>query len=185
MSISLRCGLALAIPAVALTLSSCAPQQQEQAAGQIALTSKAFAEGKSIPPIYSCDGRNISPPLAWSGIPEGAKSLAIAIDDPDTPGTFRHWAASNIPPKLHDLPAGTGKPGNPAFEQSLNDGGSPGYTGMCPPKGKGLHHYHFRLFALDAAHLDVAQNAKVEEIERQAAQHQIATAELVGTFERK
>ncbi len=186
MSISSRRRLALAIPVAALALTGCAPHKQEKAVSQMSLTSKAFAEGAAIPGIYSCDGRNISPPLAWSGVPEGAKSLAIAIDDPDAPGgTFRHWAAYDIPPNLHDLPAGAGKPGNPAFEQSLNDGGQPGYAGMCPPKGKGLHHYHFRLFALDVAHLDVAQNAKVEQVESQAEKHQLATAELVGTFERK
>jgi Raf kinase inhibitor-like YbhB/YbcL family protein len=181
----LRGALTIGIAVVAIAACS-QPQQQEKAVSQMSLTSKAFADGQPIPPIYSCDGRNISPPLAWSGVPNGTKSLVIAIDDPDAPGgTFRHWAAYDIPPNLHDLPAAAGKPGNPAFKQSLNDGGNPGYTGMCPPKGKGLHHYHFRLFAIDVAHLDVADGAKVEEVEHAAEQHQLATAELVGTFERE
>jgi Raf kinase inhibitor-like YbhB/YbcL family protein len=90
-----------------------------------------------------------------------------------------------MPAGTRALAAGGGAGGNGPFKQSLNDGGKPGYTGMCPPKGKGLHHYHFRLFALDVANLDVAADASVRDVEQAAERHQRATAELVGTFERE
>ena len=151
----------------------------------MSLTSNAFESGQPIGELYSCDGRNISPPLAWAGAPDDAQSLAITIDDTDAPGgTFRHWAVYDIPPNLRDLPAGAGRAGSAAFKQGLNDGGKPGYAGMCPPKGKGVHHYHFHLFALDVAALDLPEGASVKQVEKAAEQHQLATAELVGTFAR-
>lgn len=158
----------------------------EQASlAKLSLTSSAFRDGQAIPAQYSCDGANQSPPLSWGEPPPGTRSFALAIDDPDAPsGTFRHWAVYDIPAGTRALAAGAGAAGNGPFKQSLNDGGKPGYTGMCPPKGNGPHHYHFRLFALDVANLDLPADAKVKDVEDAAAGHLLAEGELVGTFER-
>lgn len=154
----------------------------------LTLTSSAFADGQPIPAQYGCDQDGGSPPLAWSGLPDGTKSVAIAIDDPDAKkapgGVFRHWAVYDIPPGMTNLPAGAGDSTGHDYKQSLNDAGKPGYRPMCPPKGDPPHHYHFRLFALDVATLGVPETAKVEDVEAAAEPHKIAETELVGTFVR-
>jgi Raf kinase inhibitor-like YbhB/YbcL family protein len=188
---------AVMLPALLAAIAGCngsAPSNtsdHQMAAGvsHMKLTSPAFADGKPIPSIYGCDERNISPPLAWTGVPDGTRSLALSIDDPDAKqapgGVFRHWAAYDIPSTVRDLAEGSGEAANAALKQSLNDGGKPGYTGMCPPKGDAPHHYHFRLFALDVENLTLPANAKVKEVEDAAAGHILGQAELIGTFERR
>ena len=186
-------------PVLALVaLASCGADQRASNAAQggnnvdnatlakLNLTSTAFADGRPIPVQYSCDGSNQSPPLSWSEPPHGTKSFALVIDDPDAPsGTFRHWGVYDLPPTQQALAAGAGAADNGSLKQSLNDSGKPGYTGMCPPKGHGPHHYHFRLFALDVANLELPANAKVEDIEDAARGHSLADGELIGTFERR
>lgn len=171
------------------TMSSNIPETNAAAATTINLSSSAFADGQPIPVKYGCDQHGGSPPLSWSNLPDGTKSVAIAIDDPDAKkapgGVFRHWAAYDIPATTITLPEGAGKPGNPDFKQSLNDGGKPGYTPMCPPRGDPPHHYHFRLFALDVPTLAVPAGAKVKDVENAAEQHKLAEAQMIGTFERK
>ena len=148
---------------------------------RLSLTSSAFADGQPIPAQYTCDGANQSPPLAWGEPPEGTKSFALTIDDPDAPsGTFRHWAVFDIPPATRSLAAGQ-KLGT----QATNDKGGPGYTGPCPPKGNPPHHDHFRLFALDVEKLGLAPTAKVKEVEDATARHVLAQGELIGTYQRR
>jgi Raf kinase inhibitor-like YbhB/YbcL family protein len=148
---------------------------------KLELTSSAFQNGQAIPTQYSCDGANQSPPLSWGEPPPGTKSFALVIDDPDAPsGTFRHWGAYDIPPMTRSIGAGQA-----IGAQALNDGGKPGYTGPCPPKGNGPHHYHFKLFALDVDRLAVGSNPKAIEVENEASKHAIARGQLIGTYERK
>jgi Raf kinase inhibitor-like YbhB/YbcL family protein len=147
---------------------------------QLKLTSDAFQNGQPIPVQYSCDGANKSPALAWGEPPAGTKSFAMVIDDPDAPsGTFRHWGAYDIPASTRALASG-----QHAGTEVNNDKGTPGYTGPCPPKGHGLHHYLFKLFALDVDRLDLGSSAKVADVENAAQKHTIAQGELIGTFER-
>jgi Raf kinase inhibitor-like YbhB/YbcL family protein len=142
------------------------------------LTSTVFQNGQAIPAQYSCDGADQPPPLAWGEPPAGTKSFALVVDDPDAPNsTFRHWGAYNIPASARSL-AGS-------FDVAVNDFGKPGYGGPCPPKGHGPHHYHFKLFALDADRLDLAAGAKVVEVEQQAERHALGRAELIGLYERR
>src|SRR5690606_5928584 len=115
------------------------------------LTSPAFSEGQ-IPRTYTCDGENLSPPVSWSGVPEGTESVVLVLDDPDAPrGTFTHWIVANIPPDYNSCAI----PENVSFEDALgilegsNDFGRPGYGGPCPPPGP-AHNYVLRLYALDA-----------------------------------
>lgn len=145
------------------------------------LTSDDFQGGQSIPAVHSCDGANQSPALGWDDPPQGTKSLALIMDDPDAPsGTFRHWGAYNIPPTTRSIPAGSA-----VGKQAVNSFGNSGYGGPCPPKGHGPHHYRFKLYALDVDGLTIPADAKVEEVEAEAQQHQVGLAQFTGTYERK
>jgi Raf kinase inhibitor-like YbhB/YbcL family protein len=153
---------------------------------KLSLTSSAFQDGRPIPAQYTCDGAGQSPPLAWSEPPQGTKSFALVIDDPDAPrGTFHHWGAYDIPASLRSLDAGAGNSASAPFAQAVNDAGNVGYKGPCPPPGNGPHHYHFKLFALDVDGLGLPVNAKVSDVESAAQQHLVGRAELVGIYERK
>lgn len=152
----------------------------------LTLTSPAFADGETIPERYTRVGRNVSPPLKWSGVPEGTKSLVVIMDDPDAPsGTFSHWAVLNITPDAEGLPeAEGGKPGPEALNQGQNDFGHAYYDGPEPPRGHGLHHYHFRLAALDVPTLSAVAQGGIREIWREARKHALEETELVGIYER-
>lgn len=155
---------------------------QEKAMPGFMLTSPAFADGQRIPANFSCDGEDRSPPLSWSGPPAGTRSFALVVDDPDAPnGTFRHWGTWNIPADADRLEEGQGD----TLPQAVNDFGRTGYGGACPPRGHGPHRYRFKLFALDTKELDLPAGSSVEAVEAAAAKHQLARAELTGTYERK
>lgn len=152
----------------------------------LTLMSPAFPEGGAIPRRYTRDGENVSPPMKWSGVPDGAKSLVLVMEDPDAPsGTFRHWAVFDIEPDRDGLPeAEGGKPGPGAPRQARNDFGNTYYDGPQPPRGHGVHHYHFRLAALDIPCIGVAGNVDIGRLWREAQRHALEEAELVGTYER-
>jgi Raf kinase inhibitor-like YbhB/YbcL family protein len=148
---------------------------------KLELTSDAFQNGKPIPTQYTCDGADQTPTLHWSDPPSGTKSFALVIDDPDAPsGTFRHWGLFDIPASARSIGAG-GRAGT----EVINDFGKPGYGGPCPPKGHGVHHYHFKLFALNVERLNIPSGAKVVDVEKAAREHAIAEGEIVGTYERR
>ncbi len=151
----------------------------------LTVSSTAFAAGQPIPPLYSCRGKNISPPLAWTGVPASTKSLALILDDPDAPmGTYVHWVIYNIPATSKGLAESI--PARPKLDdgslQGANSSGGTGYTGPCPPSG--THHYHFKLYALDTARLDLRDATGCRELESEAEAHAIATAELVAVYSR-
>lgn len=145
----------------------------------MALTSTAFAQGKSIPRRFTCDGGDEPPPFAWSGAPRETRSFALVCHDPDAPsGDWYHWAA-------FDIPAGaTGLIKSSPLREALNDFGKRGYGGPCPPVGHGPHHYHFKLYALDVAHLELPASVRCREVEGAAKGHALATVELIGTYSR-
>lgn len=148
--------------------------------------SPAFMPGAEIPKRYSCDGENISPPLTWRGAPPNTNSFVLVCEDPDAPsGLFHHWAAYDIPREWTGLAEGHG-PENLAdgFRQAINDFGRPGYGGPCPPHGHGIHHYHFRLMALQTSHLPVGPSAGCEEVARVAQPEILEEVELVGLYSR-
>jgi Raf kinase inhibitor-like YbhB/YbcL family protein len=143
------------------------------------LSSSAFEPGAAIPRRHTCDGEDLSPALAWSGVPEGTRSLALVVDDPDAPGrTFLHWLAWGLEPEAGSLVEGEAAP-----VEGTNDFGSTGYRGPCPPSGHGPHRYFFRLHALGAP-VDVRTGAGRDELERAIRDPQLGTAELMGTYER-
>jgi Raf kinase inhibitor-like YbhB/YbcL family protein len=150
------------------------------------VTSSAFQAGKAIPAKYTCQGADISPPLQWSGVPAGAKSLALICDDPDAPvGIWVHWVLYDLPSTATDLAENV-----PALEtlssgakQGINDFKFVGYGGPCPPPGK-AHRYYFKLYALDAALL-LKPRATEQELLRAMDGHILAEARLSGTYQRK
>jgi Raf kinase inhibitor-like YbhB/YbcL family protein len=146
------------------------------------LHSPAFQNGGAIPERYARDGANLSPPLRWTDPPAQTKSFMLVMEDPDAPrGVFRHWAIHGINPQQTELREGIGMDGR---RQAVNDFGRPGYDGPQPPRGHGVHHYHFKLWALDVANLDAPPDASVEQTSNAARPHVVGQAELVGLFER-
>ncbi len=148
------------------------------------IESAAFSEGGLIPRRHTCDGKDVSPPLSWSGIPEGAKSLALICDDPDAPGkTWVHWVAFNIPTAARQLPEGiaSGKTIAGGGTQGQNDFRKLGYGGPCPPGG--THRYVFRLYALDAE-VALAAGATKADLEKAIEGHVLGQATLTGKYSR-
>ncbi|NJE26371.1 YbhB/YbcL family Raf kinase inhibitor-like protein [Thermococcus sp. MV5] len=149
--------------------------------------SSVFGENELIPSKYTCEGIDVSPPLHLEGLSDKAVSIAIIVDDPDAPiGTFTHWVAWNIPP-VAEIPEGVPKERvveSPikAF-QGKNDFGRIGYNGPCPPRGHGVHHYHFKIYVLDTT-LDLKPGATKKELEKAIQGHVIQFGELVGLYER-
>ncbi len=151
---------------------------------KITVTSTAFTEGGMIPRQYTCDGSDMSPPLSWSGIPEGAKSIAIIADDPDAPGgMWVHWVVYNLPPDLKGLPE------NVPAQKTLANGGIQGqtdfrrigYGGPCPPSG--THRYFFKVYALDAM-LALDPGAIKKRLLNAMEGHILAEGELMGKYRR-
>ena len=152
----------------------------------LTLTSRAFQQGGTIPKRYTCDGDNVSPPFAWSGVPEGTQSFLLVCDDPSAPsGTFHHWAAYDIPARWRGLAEGHGPESlADGFKQAINDLQKPGYTGPCPPPGDKPHHYHFCLSALSEPSLPVAPSAAFEEVILVARPYVLERVELIGLYGR-
>ncbi|HTY69364.1 MAG TPA: YbhB/YbcL family Raf kinase inhibitor-like protein [Alphaproteobacteria bacterium] len=148
------------------------------------IISPAFESGGRIPPKYTRDGENLSPPLQWRDVPKDTRSLALVIEDPDAPsGTFRHWAVYNIKPTQTALREGLSSTKADHLGYGVNDFGYPRYDGPQPPKGHGPHHYHFRLIALDVPSLDLPPTANAEDVLNAARSHRLDETELVGIFQ--
>lgn len=148
------------------------------------LRSSAFPDGTTIPRRFTCDGTDLSPPLDWSDAPETTRSFMLLCDDPDAPaGTWRHWAAYDIPADRAALVEGAAQQGK-GFKQAINDFQQPGYGGPCPPRGGGIHRYRFRLLALAVDRLPARREPSCQAVEREANKHLLAEAILIGTYQR-
>lgn len=152
------------------------------------LTSHAFDHDGPIPGTYTCDARNVSPPLAWSEIPAGTRSLALIVDDPDAPDpaapkmTWVHWVLYNIPPHTGGLPEAVATADlPPGTREGLNDWKRTGYGGPCPPIGR--HRYFHKLYALDIVLPDLGRPTKAD-LENAMSGHILAKTELIGTYRR-
>ena len=152
------------------------------------IKSDAFQDGSPIPAEYSCEGRDISPPLKWQDAPSGTKSFVLVVEDPDAPvGTFIHWVVYDIPateqslpedlPKTEELEDGT--------KQGRNDFGRIGYGGPCPPRGHGPHRYFFILRALDIPSTGLSSGASKKDVEEAIKGHILGEARTMGTYERR
>ncbi len=150
------------------------------------LQTSAFAPNADVPVEFTCDGANISPPLAWTAPPEGTQSLALVVDDPDAPrGTWVHWVVYNLPPTARQLPEAVAPRGPLASgaQQGRNDFGEIGYGGPCPPAGR-AHRYYFRLFALDRR-LDLPAGCSRAELDEAMRDHILSRAEMIGRYRRQ
>jgi hypothetical protein len=181
--------LAGALALAALLLPATLAAQEEGVAMALRIESLRFTPGGEIPREYTCEGRDVSPPLAWSGVPEGAKSLALIVDDPDAPDpahprmTWVHWVLYDLPPDSQGLPEAVTPERLPAgTRQGRNDWKRTGYGGPCPPVGR--HRYFHKLYALDAKLGDLGQPTK-QTLEKAMQGHVLATAELVGTYQKR
>jgi Raf kinase inhibitor-like YbhB/YbcL family protein len=155
----------------------------------LAFTSTAFEPGGAIPAAYTCQGKDLSVPLAWSGLPAGTRSLALIVDDPDAPDpaapkmTWVHWVLYNIPPTATGLPEAVEPRALPASTlEGRNDWGRTGYGGPCPPVGR--HRYFFKLYALDVTLPDLGQPDKAR-LEQAMRGHVLAQQQLVGTYAKR
>jgi len=151
---------------------------------EIKITTRAFVPGGKIPGKYTCDGLDVSPPLAWTSVPEGTKTFAIICDDPDAPmGTWVHWVLFNLPADIQELPENI--PPERELEsgakQGMNDFRKIGYGGPCPPGG--THRYYFKLYALDTE-LDLEVGATKRELLKAMEGHILAEGQLMGRYER-
>ena len=149
------------------------------------LTSAAFQEGGAIPSRYTCDGEDLSPPLAWSEPPAGTRSVALISDDPDAPGkTWVHWVLYHLPPTSQGLPEGlpTAAQLPDGARQGTTDFGRSGYGGPCPPSG--THRYVFTLYALETM-LSLPPGATKRKVEGAMKGHVLAQATLMGTYARR
>lgn len=152
------------------------------------LTSPAFNPGAAIPARYTCEGQDVAPPLQWSDIPDGTRSLVLIVDDPDAPDpaaprmTWVHWVLYNLPPALQGLPEGaTARDLPPGSGEGLNDWKRTGYGGPCPPIGR--HRYFFKLYALDTP-LEGLDKPNKAEVEAAMAGHVLDQAQLMGTYQK-
>jgi hypothetical protein len=155
----------------------------------LVLKSPAFADKTAIPKQYTCEGADVSPPLSWSGAPQGTKSFALIVDDPDAPDpkapkmTYVHWVVHNIPAATASLPEGASTRGGlPAGAvQGLNDWKRVGYGGPCPPIGR--HRYFHKLYALDTDLPGLERPTKQQLLDAMKG-HVLAEAQLVGTYQK-
>jgi Raf kinase inhibitor-like YbhB/YbcL family protein len=152
----------------------------------LTLTSASFEPQGEIPAKHTCEGGDVAPELSWSGVPDGTKSLALVVDDPDAPDpsaprmTWVHWVLYNLPPTAARLPEGGALPAG--TQQGLNDWKRTGYGGPCPPVGR--HRYFHKLYALDTKLNGLGTPTKAQ-LERAIEGHVLAKAELVGTYQKR
>ena len=154
----------------------------------LTISSPAFANGAEIPSLHTCDGKDVSPELRFGGVPQGAKSLALVVHDPDAPDPaaprmdWVHWVLYNLPPGTTSLPQGVRAEELPAGAlQGLNDWKRTGWGGPCPPIGR--HRYFFRLFALNTVLPDLGSPNR-QALQREMQGHLLGSAELMGTYQR-
>lgn len=141
------------------------------------VTSPAFAHGQPVPKQFTCDGKNAPPPMTVDHAPNGTRSFAVIVDDPDAPkGTFTHWLAYDVPADENTLRVTAGK-------TLKNDFGKKGYGGPCPPPGHGSHRYYFTVYAVDVPALEVPGDSR-EDLEAALRGHTLGTARLMGRYER-
>lgn len=175
---------------VFLFISLCSCQTEEQpnseakAENKIEIKSTAFDEGDMIPKQYTCDGKDVSPPLAWSSVPEGTQGLALIVDDPDAPGgTWVHWVLFNLPPDTKEVNENIPPQGElpVGAKQGKNDFGKIGYGGPCPPDG--THRYYFKLYALDVE-IKLEPGITKADLVKAIEGHIVAEGQLMGRYKR-
>jgi Raf kinase inhibitor-like YbhB/YbcL family protein len=180
--------VAVALP-VAVFFAGASVAIAEEKPMSLIVTSSAFTPNGAIPALYTCEGKDISPPLAWSGTPAATKSFALIVDDPDAPDpaapkmTWVHWVLYDIPPAAGGLPEAVKASAlSPGTREGINDWGRTGYGGPCPPIGR--HRYFHKLYALDTVLPDLKRPNKAA-LEKAMQGHILAQAVLIGTYQKR
>ena len=172
-------------------LCSCVPSPEASSQievgpeAELEVTSSAFEEAGMIPSQYTCDGQNVSPPIAWRGVPAGSVTIALICDDPDAPtGTWVHWVAYDLPSSVDELPEGVplGEALTGGGKQGRNSSRETGYSGPCPPGG--THRYYFKVYALDSE-MGLKPGATKKELLKAMEGHILGQGQLMGRYERK
>lgn len=177
---------AVSVPLLVI-LSGSPTHTTAKEAATMQITSPVFDHEGMIPAKYTCEGADISPPLAWRDIPENTKSLALIVDDPDAPDpaaprrTWVHWVLYDIPPTLAGLEEGAAAHLPPGVREGMNDFNRSRYGGPCPPIGK--HRYFFKLYALDTSFGTLSRAGKAE-LEKAMQGHILMKAELLGLYQK-
>lgn len=182
---SVLMSLALLFAALATSCGQEVKKEKGESEMAFILTSTAFSEGELIPTQYTCDGKDVSPPLAWSGAPDSTMSFALISDDPDAPmGTWVHWVLYNLPPAIVGLPEQMPTTDTLATgaRQGFSDFGRSGYGGPCPPGG--THRYFFKLYALDTM-LKLEGKVTKTDLEKAMKGHILAETQLMGRYKRQ
>jgi Raf kinase inhibitor-like YbhB/YbcL family protein len=180
--------IAVALP-VAVFFAGASVAIAEEKPMSLIVTSSAFTPDGAIPALYTCEGKDISPALAWSGAPPATKSFALIVDDPDAPDpaapkmTWVHWLLYDIPPAAGGLPEAVQASAlPPGTREGVNDWGRTGYGGPCPPIGR--HRYFHKLYALDTVLPDLKRPNKAA-LEKAMQGHILAQAVLIGTYQKR
>ncbi len=180
--------IGLVLASILFVSCQCQPRsafkKESEMNAQMKITSVAFGPGADIPKRYTCDGEDVSPPLAWTGVPANTKSLALICDDPDAPmGTWVHWVLFNLPASAKGLPEAV--PAKPAIDkggqQGINDFRKTGYGGPCPPSG--THRYFFKLYALDSEP-NLGPSTTKQQLLKAIEGHVLAEAQVMGKYRR-
>jgi len=181
--------LAAVVLAVVSFLAGASVAIAEEKPMSLTITSTAFAPGAAIPSLYTCEGKDVSPPLAWSGAPAATKSFALIVDDPDAPDpaapkmTWVHWVLYDIPATASGLPEAVQASAlPPGTREGVNDWGRTGFGGPCPPIGR--HRYFHKLYALDTVLPDLKRPKKAA-LEKAMQGHVLAQAVLIGTYQKR
>jgi hypothetical protein len=182
----LSLALAICLAAAGILMATGSVLQPPETHRQMEISSSAFKNGQPIPSLYTCDDKNISPPLAWNGAPRNAASLVLIVDDPDAPaGVWTHWVVFDLPADSSGLPESASKtePVAGNAKQGVNDFKKVGYSGPCPPAGK-QHRYFFKIYALDIT-LGLQPGASRKAVEAAMTKHILAQGQFMGTYQRK
>ncbi len=177
--------LKLALLSLMILLFAGCITKEEENMEKISVLAEGFNEGDIIPDEFTCNGKDISPSISLKGIPEGTKSIALIMDDPDAPGgTFVHWIIYDIPSRTQNLPKGMppDKTLADGSMQGMTDFGQPGYGGPCPPPGK-PHRYFFKVYALDMK-INLPAGASKNQVESAMKGHILADGVLMGKYQR-
>jgi Raf kinase inhibitor-like YbhB/YbcL family protein len=180
-----KMGFKLAMFSLIILLGAGCISKEEVNMEKISISAEGFKDGTTIPDIYTCKGKDISPSISWNGIPAGTKSIALIMDDPDAPGgTFVHWILYNVPAQTQKLLEGMthDKTLADGSMQGMTDFGRTGYGGPCPPPGK-PHRYFFKIYALDSM-INLPPGASKKQLENAMAGHILAKGEIVGIYKR-
>ena len=179
----------LVVLTLAVLLATSRAERKEASMAEFKLSSPGFRHNQPVPAKFTCEGQDVSPTLKWEGAPAGTKSFALICDDPDAPaGTWVHWVIWGIPATATGLPENVARTESVTAlggtKQGENSASRLGYGGPCPPPGHGVHHYHFKVYALDMEPA-LKPRATKHQLEEAMRGHVLAMAELVGTYQRQ